>query len=206
MPEIFTQPWMQAILFLALSLLCYLIGCTNGAIVFSKLIFKDDVRNHGSGNAGLTNFYRTYGPQYALLVIAVDMLKTVLCMLFGKYWAGLFCIVGHMYPVTEKFKGGKGVLSSGTVMFFLGWKMSLCVWGAFLVQFVLFRYVSLGSVTAAVVFPIATWFIYGDWRLVILAAVLGGLVIFAHRSNIGRLLKGTENKFKFRVNKVDKSK
>ena len=220
MPEIFAQPWMQVLLSLVFSLICYLLGCTNGAIIFSKLFFGDDVRNHGSGNAGLTNFYRTYGPKYALLVVLVDMVKAALSLmlgawvfthllpggaLLGRYWAALCCIVGHMYPVTEKFKGGKGVLSSGMVMMFLGWEVAVCIWGTFLILFFLFRYVSLGSVSGAVVFPIVTWLVHRDWRLMIFAVLISGLVIYAHRSNIKRLLTGTENKFKFHVNK-DESK
>ena len=134
----------------------YLCGCFNGALFTSRLFFHDDVRTHGSGNAGLTNFYRTYGARYALLVIACDMLKAVAAVslaawlgarfdprmlpdlpltaaeqaeyvLHFKYWAGFFCVVGHMFPCTAKFRGGKGILCSATLTLLLDWRIALVV-------------------------------------------------------------------------------
>ena len=110
-------------------LVSYLLGCFNGSVVISHFIIKDDVRSHGSGNAGLTNFYRTYGAKYALLVIALDMGKTVVAGLIGGYlfwflrqdWtlglllAGIGCELGHMFPAFYGFKGGKGILCGGTL-------------------------------------------------------------------------------------------
>ncbi len=221
MSDLLQQLWMQILLSVLFSAVCYFIGCTNGALLVSRSILRDDVRNHGSGNAGLTNFYRSYGAKYALLVILVDMGKAAVCVLLGgflcgrflpgtillgKYWAGLCCVLGHIYPVTEKFHGGKGILSAGTVMFFLGWQVAVCTWGAFLLMFLLTRYVSLGSVTAALMCPIATYLVYGDWRLVLLASVIAGVILFAHRANIARLLSGTENKFQIHSNKADQGK
>ena len=115
---------------LVILLLGYFLGCLNGSVMVSHFIIKDDVRQHGSGNAGLTNFYRTYGAQYALGVILFDMGKTVIACLIGgaafDYLAGdwmlgvllggLGCELGHMFPVFFGFKGGKGILSGGTLV------------------------------------------------------------------------------------------
>lgn len=188
----------------------YLLGCANGAILTSKIFYRDDVRNHGSGNAGLTNFYRTYGAKLVLCVIAVDMLKAVIAVelggailggALGKYFMGFFCMLGHMFPAPYHFKGGKGILSSGTLLLCLDWRIALAGWGAFLILVILTRYVSLGSVAAAASLPISTFFVYRSavsfpW-IMLLGTLIGGMVIWAHRANIGRLLSGTESKFTF---------
>lgn len=123
----------------------YLLGCCNTSIVISKYVLRDDVRNHGSGNAGLTNFYRVFGKQKILLVILADVLKTVIAVLagialfrwagsdpiIGKLLGGLFCMIGHMFPFQFEFKGGKGVLAGGTMACFMGWKVAVAVWGIF---------------------------------------------------------------------------
>lgn len=188
----------------------YLLGCANGAILTSKIFYRDDVRKHGSGNAGLTNFYRTYGAKLVLCVIAVDMLKAVIAVelggailggALGKYFMGFFCMLGHMFPAPYHFKGGKGILSSGTLLLCLDWRIALAGWGAFLILVILTRYVSLGSVAAAASLPISTFFVYRSaesfpW-IMLLGTLIGGMVIWAHRANIGRLLNGTESKFTF---------
>ena len=187
----------------------YFLGCFNGAVIVSKYILRDDVRTHGSGNAGLTNFHRTFGGPLTLVVILCDVLKAVLAILFAvmllgraggdpvfaKYWAGLFCLLGHMFPCMFRFKGGKGILSGGTIAIMIDWRIALVVWGGFLVLAVLTRYVSLGSCWAGASFPFATWFVYRDVTVTVLAVVIGGLILYMHRSNIHRLLTGTENKF-----------
>ena len=193
--------------------IAYLCGCFNGAVIVSKYILRDDIRNHGSGNAGLTNFYRTFGGPLTLGVISCDVLKAIAAVLLGvwifscfdftgfdlmyaKYWAGLWCLLGHMFPCMFHFKGGKGILSGGTIAIMLDWRLALLVWGGFLILAVLTRYVSLGSVFAAAAFPIGTWlFVSRDPVIVALALFLGGLVLYMHRANIHRLLTGTENKF-----------
>ena len=184
----------------------YFLGCFNGAVIVSKYILRDDVRNHGSGNAGLTNFYRTFGGGLTLVVILCDVLKAVIAVLLGswqfgglflvgKYWAGLFCLLGHMFPCMFKFKGGKGILSGGTIAIMIDWRIALVVWGGFLLLTVLTRYVSLGSLWAGASFPFATWVCYPDPVIVILGFLCGGLVVWQHRANIQRLLSGKENKF-----------
>lgn len=189
----------------------YLLGCFNGAVIVSKYILHDDVRTHGSGNAGLTNFYRTFGGPLTLVVILTDVLKAVFAVLigsavfghfvgypeFGKLYAGLFCMIGHMFPCMFHFKGGKGVLSGGIVAIMLDWRVALIVWGGFLVVTALTKYVSLGSIYAAAAFPFATWCFFHNWVVVALTAVIGGLILYMHRANIRRLLSGTESKFSF---------
>ncbi|MBR3560897.1 MAG: glycerol-3-phosphate 1-O-acyltransferase PlsY [Oscillospiraceae bacterium] len=188
----------------------YLLGCANGAILTSKVFYRDDVRSHGSGNAGLTNFYRTYGAKMVLCVIAIDMLKAVIAVqlggallggALGKYFMGFFCMLGHMFPALYHFKGGKGILSSGTLLLCLDWRVALVSWGAFAVLVALTRYVSLGSVAAAALLPVTTFFVYRGaahfpW-IMLLGTLIGGMVVWAHRANIGRLLRGTESKFTF---------
>lgn len=190
----------------------YLCGCFNGAVIVSKYILHDDIRTHGSGNAGLTNFYRTFGGPLTLGVISCDVLKAIVSILFGvwifscfgftgfdltyaKYWAGLWCLLGHMFPCMFHFKGGKGILSGGTIAIMLDWRIALVVWGGFLVLAVVTKYVSLGSCWAGASFPFATWFVYHDAILLILSIFIGGLILYMHRANIHRLLTGTENKF-----------
>ena len=186
---------------------CYLLGCFNGAVIVSKYILRDDVRNHGSGNAGLTNFYRTFGGPLTAVVILTDVLKAVIAVLlgswllgfidplFGKYWAGRFCLLGHMFPCMFHFKGGKGILSGGTIAIMIDWRIALVVWGGFLLLTILTRYVSLGSLWAGASFPFVTWYCYPDPVIVVLGFACGGLVVWQHRANIKRLLSGTENKF-----------
>lgn len=196
----------------AVALLSYLLGCFNGSVIVSKYILWNDVRNHGSGNAGLTNFYRVFGGPLTFVVILTDMLKAVAAVLIGawvfsaflgsdallgKYFAGLFCMLGHMFPVAFHFRGGKGVLSGGTIALMIDWRLALLVWGVFLTLAVLTRYVSLGSICAGLTYLIATWFIFYSVFLTILAACCCGLLIWGHRANIRRLCSGTESKFSF---------
>ena len=207
--------WLHGLL---IAVIAYFCGCFNGAVIVSKYILRDDVRNHGSGNAGLTNFYRTFGGPLTLVVILTDVLKAVLAVLlarmmvcnsfdgwpweylpmvdiWAKYWAGLWCLLGHMFPCMFHFKGGKGILSGGAIAIMIDWRIALVVWGGFLILAVLTRYVSLGSCWAAASFPFATWIIYQNAVLTVLGFVIGGLILYMHRSNIKRLLTGTESKF-----------
>lgn len=194
----------------------YFCGCFNGAVIASRFILKDDVRKYGSGNAGLTNFYRVFGPKYAALVLVSDALKAFVAVLvgaglfrsfgmdpvLGKYWAAVFCLLGHMYPFMFGFKGGKGVLSGGVVVLMVGdWRIALVAWGGFLLLALLTRWVSLGSIWAGASFPVMTWIVFHDQVLLVLGIISGGLLVWRHRGNISRLLKGTEPKFSFRRKK-----
>ena len=153
-----------------LAIVSYFLGCFNGAVIVSKYILRDDVRTHGSGNAGLTNFYRTFGGPLTAVVILCDVLKAVIAVLIGawifgmmgnallgKYWAALFCLLGHMFPCMFHFKGGKGILSGGTIALMIDWRIALVVWGGFLILSVLTRYVFLGSLWAGASFPFISW-------------------------------------------------
>ena len=200
------------------AVIAYFCGCFNGAVIVSKYILRDDVRGHGSGNAGLTNFYRTFGGPLTFVVILTDVLKAVVAVLVGvwltgqllpigsgaaqttatalaEYWSGLFCLLGHMFPCMFQFKGGKGILSGGTIVWMIDWRIGLVVWVGFLLLFLLTKYVSLGSVWAGASFPFATWYFYPDPVIVLLAFLLGALILWKHRSNIVRLIHGNENKF-----------
>lgn len=196
---------------LVIVLLSYFLGCFNGAVLISSFVIRDDIRGHGSGNAGLTNFYRTYGARYALGVILLDMGKTAVATMIGGYmfhclyndWtlgvlvAGLSCIIGHIFPAFYEFKGGKGILAGSILVIMLDWRMALVAWCLFFLSVVLTRYVSLGSILAAASVGVTAIFLYDRPVYIILAIITAALVIWSHRSNVVRLLKGNENKFKF---------
>ncbi len=200
----------------ATALVAYLLGCCNGAILVSKRFFHEDIRQKGSGNAGLTNFYRIYGAKSIGAMLAVDILKTAFAIMLGwflfsrylrkpelgQYWAALFVVLGHCFPCFFSFRGGKGILCSGTMLIMLDWRIAVVGFGLFILALVLTRYVSLGSILAAASFPFTTYWVYRDnpeflW-LMLIAVFLAAFVIFAHRSNIRKLVTGTENQFHFR--------
>ena len=207
--------WLPAVVTAAIAYFC---GCFNGAVIVSKYILRDDVRTHGSGNAGLTNFYRTFGGPLTFVVILTDVLKAIVAVLVGvwltgqllpipdqtaqqtatamaEYWTGLFCLLGHMFPFMFQFKGGKGILSGGTIAIMIDWRVALVVWGGFLILAILTRYVSLGSSSTGITLPIITWIVYQDWLILILSIIIGGLILFKHRTNLQRLAAGNESKF-----------
>ena len=200
----------MAVVYVVLTVLAgYFLGCVNGALLVSKYILHDDVRDHGSGNAGLTNFHRVFGGKLTIVVVLCDMLKAVCAVLvgqllmghflglvvLGKYVAGLSCMLGHMFPCMFHFKGGKGILSGGAIALMMDWRIALVVWGGFLILAIVTRYVSLGSVWAGASFPFISWYCYPYFSIVVLAFIIGGLVVWQHRGNIRRLLHGNENKF-----------
>lgn len=197
----------------AAAVIAYFCGCFNGAVIVSKYILRDDVRKHGSGNAGLTNFFRSFGGPLTLVVLALDVVKVIVAVRIGvwltsgqrggalvsypEYWTGLFCLLGHMFPCMFGFRGGKGILSGGTLLWMVDWRIGLVCWGLFLLAVVLTRYVSLGSCLAGAAFPFATWVFLRDWFPVAMAVVIAGLILFQHRGNLKRLFFGTENKLTF---------
>ena len=189
----------------------YMLGNLNGAVSISVLLTKDDIRNHGSGNAGLTNFMRRFGPGNGALVVLVDMLKTVVACLVGKLLlepygygyeglmiGGIAVGLGHDFPALLGFKGGKGVLSGVTVALMADWRCGLLIIAVFAISLWLDRYVSLssilGALTFSIIFPILHW----DRPFVAIAgALLGLFIVFMHRSNIIRLMRGQEKKATF---------
>lgn len=200
---------------LLLTVIPYLLGCSNGAILVSKYILRDDIRQHGSGNAGLTNFNRVFGGKLTLLVILADALKAVFSVLLGmlgaklmeqggaavldsvqaKYVSGLFCELGHMFPCMFGFQGGKGIMSGGIIAIMISWKVAIVVWGSFLLLTAITKYVSVGSISTGILFPVMAWVLYRDPVCLLFAILVGGLIVFQHRGNIQRLCHGNENKF-----------
>ncbi|MBQ4067058.1 MAG: glycerol-3-phosphate 1-O-acyltransferase PlsY [Clostridia bacterium] len=195
----------------------YLIGSLNFGIIFSRAIFKEDVRSSGSGNAGATNMLRTYGKRAGIFTFLCDGAKTAVAMatsylfmppryvVLGMFFAGIFCMVGHTYPLYFKFKGGKGVACFAVLV--LMTSIAMKVWYVFLILFVMFfilvigtKFVSLGSIICALVYPILLNRVNrmvdnNPFIMVEVLAVLAGLfVVFQHRTNLSRLFNGTENK------------
>ena len=197
------------------ALVSYLLGNLNGAVCISALM-HDDVRTHGSGNAGLTNFIRNYGNARALYVVAIDAGKAFLACLAaglmlepyglgleGRVLGGVCVMLGHDFPALLGFKGGKGILSGWFVAWAIDWRIGLLIAVVFFGAYLLTRYVSLGSVLAAVAFGVGFVLFHGDKPLVMLGGLfMGALTVFMHRANIVRLLKGQEKKTHlFRANK-----
>lgn len=190
------------------SVAAYLLGNLNGAVFISRLVAHEDVRNQGSGNAGLTNFVRNYGSASSVFVILIDMGKAVASCLIGGlllspygYYTegvalgGLFVILGHDFPALLGFKGGKGILSGVTVALMMDWRIGLFVFGIFLVAYFLTKYVSLGSVLSSGSFGFIYAWVHPDSLFPILVGFfLSGLIVWMHRANIVRLVKGQERK------------
>jgi len=200
---------MQIVYWLIVVFGSYFLGNINGAIIISKVMMKDDVRTHGSGNAGLTNFFRTYGGFQSLLVIAIDMLKCILSCLLAKWLlpeyglfasmvAGAVCILGHSYPVLEGFRGGKGIMSGFAMALATDWRVAVIILVIFVIAVAFTRFVSLGSVLAATAFAVSYILLHlGNWPVCIVGTLTAVFVIFRHRQNIVRLMKGTESKLSF---------
>lgn len=190
------------------ALTAYLLGNLNGSVCISALVANDDVRRHGSGNAGLTNFFRSYGGWSTLLVMLVDSVKTIaagfgagwMLSSFGYYQEGLvlgvvMVSIGHDFPALLGFKGGKGILCGFTAALILDWQIALLMLAVFVVAFAATRYVSLGSVLGALTCSVSFAVVYfGNWIMMAGGIFLGILAVFMHRANICRLLKGTESK------------
>ena len=208
----------------------YLLGSFNFGLIISRRKYHDDIRIHGSGNAGTTNMLRTYGPKAAALTLG-DMLKAALAVILGYLLvnnqavayneagrfigvfgdkpgaavAGLFVVVGHMFPCFFRFRGGKGVATTGMVILLLNPIVFLILFGIFAIIVLCTKYVSLASISAALMYPLVLnnlmkiRYGHGDLRIVFALAVCV-LIIFLHRENIKRLIDGKENKFSFKKN------
>ena len=186
----------------------YLLGNLNGAVIVSRVMAHEDVRSHGSGNAGLTNFIRNYGAKTALLVVLIDVGKAVAACLLGQtllsplgyakegQMLGAACVLlGHIFPALLGFKGGKGILSGFTAAIMIDWRIALLIFLAFAVAYGLTQYVSLGSVLAAAMFGVGFILFYRQQPVMMWTALLlAALVIYMHRGNIQRLLRGEERK------------
>lgn len=189
-------------------LMGYFLGSINTSLVIGKF-YKVDVRQHGSGNAGLTNTLRTLGKFAAMLVILGDILKGILACVIGNIVladaveihhnigamvGGLGAILGHNWPAYFNFKGGKGVLTTFVVIMTIRPITGLILLSVFILIVLITRYVSLGSIIAAVLFLVLSFLIEKELVFIIFAGVIGLLVIVRHKSNIERLINGEESK------------
>jgi len=206
---------MMILWYMIASIFGYLFGSINSSIILSLVIFKKDIRTFGSGNAGLTNTLRSFGKLAALIVLLGDILKGVLAVYLGMKFAsyngmllgGLFCILGHNWPVYFKFKGGKGFLTSASVIMAIDWKIGLMIGLIAISIMAITRFVSLGSLVWAAILPLFVLY-FGSYRgidnnlFLIFSIVIAVLAIVRHKDNIIRLLKGTERKLgqKVKVN------
>lgn len=204
---------MSIFLFLLCAVIGYAIGSVNSSILVGKF-YGTDIRTQGSKNAGLTNTLRILGKKAALMVLAGDILKGVIAVLIGvmlKTWsqesslgelygvmAGTFAVIGHNWPVYFGFKGGKGILTTATVIFMLDWKIGLIVLALFIIIVAIFRLVSLGSIIGSVAIPVVALALGHSIAFIIFMLFLAVLAIYRHKANIERLVKGTENKLSFK--------
>lgn len=215
---------MIAVAYSLIAIISYLLGSLNFGVILSNKLKNDDVRNHGSGNAGTTNMLRNYGKKYAALTIIGDMLKVAVAILlaFGilrlfpdtlvnndlyngliskvdqtmlvKSFAGFFCVLGHIFPCFFKFKGGKGVATAGGMVFVIDWRIALILLAIFVIVLALTKYVSLGSIVMALLYPVFIFVFHRSIVLTAIALVFTVIVIVAHRQNIVKLLNHTESK------------
>ena len=209
--------WIAAIVFCAL--VGYLLGSVNFAVVISRVRFHDDIRQHGSGNAGATNMNRTYGKGAGLATLAGDILKSVVSVLLARFLCGeivayavaLLCAVGHAFPCYYRFKGGKAVAVTAASALVLEPFVFLILLLIFAVMVGFTKYVSLGSISAALLYPLILHNVlkmrygHGDLR-VLFVFLTCALVIWLHRENIRRLLNGQENKLRFKKKTGDAEK
>lgn len=181
----------------------YLIGSISCSVLLTKLHYKSDVRTQGSGNAGATNVARVFGMKAGVLTLLGDVLKTVIAMLIGKVLggdvglalAGGACLIGHAWPVYFKFKGGKGISVGAGLALMVDWKILVIIASVFVIVFALTRIVSAASVCAAASIVPAVLIVGASLAPTIMICIAGPLVIWLHRSNIVRLMKGEEKKF-----------
>lgn len=202
-------PLFVGLIFAAI-LIPYLLGSINSSIIISRVLYRDDVRRHGSGNAGMTNMLRTYGKGAAGLTLLGDLLKTVLAVgcgsftlgaAFGGWIACLFCMMGHIFPIYYKFRGGKGVLCAATGLLMLSPFAFVCCFLVFVLLVATTRYVSLGSVVSGLMLPlfINTYnkmFETGGLNGLI-SVLIALIILWCHRANLGRISRREESKLSF---------
>lgn len=198
---------MEIVCNLIILIIAYLLGSINTSIIVSKIMIGDDIRNHGSGNAGATNTLRTVGKKGAIFVVLGDILKAVIAVLIAKlisaspnavYIAGLGAVIGHNFPLYFRFKGGKGIIVSTVAILFADPILGLITMAVAILIMAVSRYVSLGSILGAVLFvALALVFRNDNAEFIVFGIMLAFLAIYMHRSNIARLLAGNENKLNF---------
>ena len=203
---------MLEITLILIAIASYLIGSISSAIIIGKIIGNDDIRTHGSGNAGATNALRTYGKLAAIFVVVGDCLKSAISCIIAiilanvlglgekdssllVYAAGIGAVLGHNFPLYFGFKGGKGILVSITALIFANWIIGVIILIFSIVLIAITKYVSLGSVVGSslfIILPII--FCRDNPAYIVFAVILATLAIYRHRENIVRLFKGTERK------------
>jgi glycerol-3-phosphate acyltransferase PlsY len=212
---------MLAVSILLTVIVSYLLGSMNSSIITVRLLKHEDIREHGSKSAGLTNTYRCFGGIPAAFTLIGDLLKGVVAVLLSLlifehlyrepfdpmtvgYTAGIFAIIGHIFPVYYHFKGGKGVLVSSSILLIIDPLTFVIIIPFFILMIFITRYVSVASISAAVFYPILTFLLhyfaegiplYESLIHTGLTAVTGVLLIYMHKENIKRLKSHTENKF-----------
>ena len=206
--------------YIIIAIIAYAIGSINFSVLISKKMAGFDVRENGSGNAGTTNMLRSVGKKAAVITLLCDILKGVvsigIALIAGNIVknvdkavlvqiAGILVVVGHTFPIFFEFKGGKGVATSLGVIMMINWKIGLICLVFALVIMAFSRMVSMGSVGAAILFPVLTLFINTNFiveasgmKYFIFSVILAVMVIFNHRANIKRIANGTENKLSFK--------
>ena len=198
---------MRTLFLILTAIIAYALGSVNGAIIAGRFVFRKDVRKYGSGNAGLTNYYRNFGTPGIVLLVLIDVLKAVAAVLIGgallskfdarevgMLFAGFCTILGHMVPAYYGFRGGKGVLSGVTMAFLVDWRVGLCCFLTFMILLLFTRYVSLGSVVASALFPVYLWVFGHDKLSIVLGLLCALLIVIKHAENIVRLVGGTERR------------
>lgn len=199
------------------AIVAYLLGSISFSVIITKKMAGFDVREKGSGNAGTTNVLRTVGKKAAIITLICDILKGVVAILLALLagyiikgldnallvqLAGIFVILGHTFPIFFKFKGGKGIATSLGVLLMINWQIGLICLVFAIILIILTKMVSVGSIVAAILFPVLVIFINqnyivaesSNWSYLIFSIIIVLLVILNHRENIKRILNGTENK------------
>lgn len=201
----------MAVRLLLTAVIGYLLGNLNGAFIMYKLLTHEDIRKSGSGNAGLTNFMRNFGPGKGIWVLLIDFGKAVAACLLGKFllaplgygmeglMVGAIAVsLGHDFPALLGFHGGKGIVCGFSVALCADWRCALIILAIFAVCLAITRYVSLSSILGAAGFCVSFVLLhYAQPLVAVLGVMIGLLAIFMHRANIKRLLAGTEKKATF---------
>ena len=210
----------------------YLLGSLNFSIILSEVVKKKDIRKSGSGNAGATNMMRTYGIKAAVGTMLGDIFKVAIGILVAfailgvpmkyiftnpadtaeiqrvmlyKEFTGLFCVLGHIFPLYFKFKGGKGVAACTGMVIIVDWRIALILFVIFVSVILISKWISLGSIVIAILYPVLIFVFYKNWILSLVALLFTAIVIIAHRENIKRLIKGEENKISLKNKKKSSS-
>lgn len=187
--------------------IAYFLGSLNGALLLSKYVFHKDIRKYGSGNAGYTNFVRTFGRKWGWAVFGIDVLKSIIAVLIGallmsipgdgfpvigKLFAGFCTVLGHVYPVQNKFRGGKGVICMMVALWLTDWRVGMLATAVLVAVLAVWQYVSLASLCACFTGVLATWIFIGAEQMKGLAGVLALfsflVILWRHRGNVIRLL------------------